>query len=137
MAPQDRRDPAEGGRDAICPARAGESPPAAALDPAPVISRRDSNRVDELVSLHRDGDRPRLYLAEDSKSQRLYLSAILERDFAVQAFENGQQLLHAAGLALPDLVVADIEMPVLDGLSLTRALKADPRSRPVPGCRWR
>lgn len=84
------------------------------------------------MSASRDGGRPRLYLAEDSKSQRLYLSAILERDFGVQAFENGQQLLHAAVAALPDVVVADIEMPVLDGLSLTRALKADPLSRPVP-----
>jgi two-component system NtrC family sensor kinase len=84
------------------------------------------------VSGSRDGTRPRLYLAEDSKSQRLYLSAVLERDFEVHAFENGQLLLQAAAAVLPDVVISDIEMPVLDGLSLTRALKADPVSRPVP-----
>jgi two-component system, NtrC family, sensor kinase len=76
--------------------------------------------------------RPRVYLAEDSRSQRRLYAAILDDDFEVVQFDNGRALLAAAMASLPDVVVSDVEMPEMDGLTLTRRLKAEPFTRAVP-----
>jgi PAS domain S-box-containing protein len=76
--------------------------------------------------------RARVYLAEDSRSLRRLYGAILEAEFDVALFENGRTLLAAAHERLPDVVVSDVEMPEMDGLTLTRRLKEDDLTRPVP-----
>ena len=46
--------------------------------------------------------------------------------------QNGWDALLVAQQDLPDLVITDIELPVLDGVELTKHLKADPRLREIP-----
>ncbi|HYK89635.1 MAG TPA: response regulator, partial [Acidobacteriota bacterium] len=45
---------------------------------------------------------------------------------------NGREGLEKIRSNLPDLVVCDVELPVLDGCSLAREIKADPALRPIP-----
>ena len=45
---------------------------------------------------------------------------------------NGQEALSKLKASLPDLVVLDVEMPVLDGGATLSAMKADPRLASVP-----
>jgi two-component system, sensor histidine kinase ChiS len=45
--------------------------------------------------------------------------------------ENGTQALDAARRAIPDVVVTDVDMPVMDGLDLCRQLRADAATREV------
>ena len=49
----------------------------------------------------------------------------------VSTAENGIIALDAARHALPDVVVTDLEMPVMDGLDLCRHLRADAATRDV------
>lgn len=44
---------------------------------------------------------------------------------------NGDVALRAARAAVPDIVVTDIDMPVMDGLSLCRELRADAATRRI------
>ncbi len=76
--------------------------------------------------------RPRVYVAEDSKAQRRIYEAFLREDFEVVLFEDGSALFDAVKERFPDLIISDLEMPVMDGLELTRRLKGDPATRPLP-----
>jgi len=66
-------------------------------------------------------------VAEDHAVNRQYLGALLRRaGHHVRFAENGAEAVAEAGRALPDLVLMDVHMPVQDGLSATRALRARP-----------
>jgi CheY-like chemotaxis protein len=45
---------------------------------------------------------------------------------------DGEQGLKMARAELPDLILLDIMMPVMDGLTMNRRLKEDPKTRPIP-----
>lgn len=75
--------------------------------------------------------RPRVLLADDHPMMLAGLRKLLEPDFeVVAAVMDGRQLLEAAQRLRPDLVVADISMPLVDGLEATRRLQTA-----VPGAR--
>jgi signal transduction histidine kinase len=73
-----------------------------------------------------------LLLADDNADMREYLRRLLEGPFTVEAVENGTRALEAARARPPDLVLADVMMPGLDGFGLLRELKADPKTAAVP-----
>jgi CheY-like chemotaxis protein len=74
--------------------------------------------------------RPRVLVAEDDVICRLGVEAMLERFDADIAFaENGAQAVDLFQTAPFDLVVMDIEMPVMDGLTAIQAMRAIERFR--------
>src|SRR3954454_10991582 len=76
---------------------------------------------------------PRLLLVEDNEENREGLSRHLRRKgYEVLTAVDGRQGLEAARTAMPDLVLMDMSLPVLDGWEATRQLKADPQTRHVP-----
>jgi CheY-like chemotaxis protein/HPt (histidine-containing phosphotransfer) domain-containing protein len=71
------------------------------------------------------GRRPRLLLAEDSSTARILTAALLKRMGAeVDAVEDGEEALRQIRENPYDLVLLDIEMPVLDGVSAARQIRA-------------
>ncbi|WP_180862960.1 ATP-binding protein [Cupriavidus pauculus] len=77
-------------------------------------------------------DKPRVLVADDNADMRAYLQKLLASSFSVEVAENGVTALEAATRELPDLVVADIMMPRLDGIGLVRAMRADEQLLDVP-----
>ena len=70
-------------------------------------------------------DRPRILLAEDHPAVAEQLRGLLEPEFDVVAMVgDGEALLRAEDELRPDVVVSDIMMPKLDGISATAALLA-------------
>lgn len=75
----------------------------------------------------------RILVVEDSPTQAMNVRLMLEEaGYQVETAENGQEGLEKALSNLPDLVVADIVMPVMDGYEMTRRLKADRRTANIP-----
>jgi CheY-like chemotaxis protein len=75
----------------------------------------------------------RVLIAEDQALNRQLLSAILhKRGISVLEAEGGIQALQLARQHLPDLILMDIRMPDLDGLEVTRRLRADPGLAKIP-----
>jgi PAS domain S-box-containing protein len=79
-----------------------------------------------------DASRPRVLLADDNADMRDYVRRLLAGRYSVQAVGDGEAALQAALANPPDLVLSDVMMPGLDGLALTAALRADPRTALVP-----
>jgi signal transduction histidine kinase len=78
------------------------------------------------------GSRERIVWAEDNADMREYVRRLLSRRYDVEAVADGAQALAAVRARRPDLVLADVMMPRLDGLALVRALRADPATRTLP-----
>jgi DNA-binding response OmpR family regulator len=75
----------------------------------------------------------RILIVEDSPTEAQRAQLLLEEvGYQVEMAEDGQVGLEKALANPPDLVVADIIMPVMDGYEMTRRLKADPRTAAVP-----
>jgi CheY-like chemotaxis protein len=53
-------------------------------------------------------------------------------DYEVLAAENGEKGCEMAAMEQPDLILMDLEMPVVDGWEATRRLKASPTTRDIP-----
>ncbi len=68
-----------------------------------------------------------ILLVEDNVELRQYLRTILEDDYHCQTAENGQVawdfLKNAATHELPDLIISDVMMPVMDGIELVEKIK--------------
>ncbi|MBM7494705.1 signal transduction histidine kinase/CheY-like chemotaxis protein [Micromonospora luteifusca] len=75
----------------------------------------------------------RILVADDNTDMRAYLSRLLTgQGWRVRAVTDGQQALDEVRRELPDLVLTDVMMPVLDGFDLVRRLRADPATRALP-----
>lgn len=78
------------------------------------------------------GERLNVLVAEDTASSRLVVKAMLERlGHAVVCVENGRDAVEAVRSGAFDIVLMDMQMPVLDGLGATRAIRklAAPKGR--------
>ncbi len=76
-----------------------------------------------------------ILLAEDDEDNRDLVSFILRRsqmDVKLIIAENGQQAIDLATTNKPDLILMDLQMPVLDGWKAIPRLKADERTRDIP-----
>ena len=69
--------------------------------------------------------RVRILAAEDNPTNQLVLKALLSHADAEVVFaDNGAQALEAAGAADFDLVLMDVQMPVMDGMTAAREIRA-------------
>ncbi len=76
---------------------------------------------------------PKILLVEDNEMNRDMLSRRLIRSgYEVALAVDGEQGVALAGSSLPDLVLMDMSLPVLDGWEATRRLKANPATRGIP-----
>ncbi|MEU1054180.1 SpoIIE family protein phosphatase [Streptomyces sp. NPDC005876] len=75
----------------------------------------------------------RVLIADDNADMREYLSRILRgAGYQVEAVTDGHEALRSVRVEAPDLLVSDVMMPRMDGLTLVRELRGDPRTAAVP-----
>lgn len=80
-----------------------------------------------------DGERRfKILLVEDDDDFRFYLKDNLASLFIILEAANGKEGWQKALSGQPDLVVSDINMPLMDGLELSRKIKGDERVRHIP-----
>jgi signal transduction histidine kinase/PAS domain-containing protein len=76
--------------------------------------------------------RPRVLIADDNSDMRQYLARLLSEQYEVETVADGQAAVQAAHKHLPDLIVSDVMMPILDGFELLKVLRADEQTRAIP-----
>jgi signal transduction histidine kinase len=78
------------------------------------------------------GGRARVLVVDDNADMRSHVERILRPHWHVETVRDGSAALATIRRAPPDLVVADVMMPGLDGFALLRALRGDARTRALP-----
>jgi len=75
----------------------------------------------------------RVLLVEDNEMNRDMLTRRLaRRGFAVESATDGAEAVTRAAASLPDVVLMDLNLPVLDGYDATRQLKESPATSRIP-----
>ena len=75
----------------------------------------------------------RILVVEDQPDNRQIIRDMLApTDYEIIEAEDGEQALTAIAKQRPDLILMDIQLPIIDGYEATRRIKADAALRSIP-----
>jgi two-component system cell cycle response regulator DivK len=75
----------------------------------------------------------RILVVEDQEDNRQIMRDMLAgTDYEITEAENGEEALAAIAKQRPDLILMDIQLPIMDGYTATRRIKDDPALRAIP-----
>ena len=75
----------------------------------------------------------RILVVEDQEDNRRILHDLLTNaGYEIVQAENGEEAVKAAAAQRPDLILMDIQLPLLDSYEATRRIKSDPALRAIP-----
>jgi CheY-like chemotaxis protein len=74
----------------------------------------------------------RIALVEDNPDNRLLARAILEELYEIVEYESGPDALEGMRSSVPELVLLDISLPVMDGTEVLRRIRQDDALRTLP-----
>jgi chemosensory pili system protein ChpA (sensor histidine kinase/response regulator) len=114
------------------------------IDPLPLAQRlaQGQRRAPALESAAQDAappadtaprSQPLVMVVDDSITVRRVTQRFLAREgYQVVLAKDGVDALEQLQTVTPDAMLVDIEMPRMDGFDLTRNVRSDPRTRPIP-----
>lgn len=73
-----------------------------------------------------------LLVVEDNADIRNYIASSFDESYRILTAANGQEGWEQAAQHIPDLIISDIMMPVMDGIALCRKVKEDIRTSHIP-----
>lgn len=77
--------------------------------------------------------RNKILLVEDSKVvQQMYRSKLILEHFTVLTADNGMEAFKILSQEVPDIILLDLMMPVMDGYKVLQVIKTDPRLLNIP-----
>ncbi|MBD3224593.1 MAG: response regulator [Caldithrix sp.] len=91
------------------------------------------NTPAEIDFKHITERKPWILIVDDSQSVCNFVASVLERNnFEVSKASNGQEALKLVENHLPDLIITDLEMPVMHGFTLIQKLREQTRFNQIP-----
>ena len=91
---------------------------------------RSRGKVQQLVS--ENTNRPTVLVIDDNTDIRQYERTLLQDEYVVLEAADGKEGLAVALKEVPDLVICDVMMPVMDGLEFTKQLKTNTATSHIP-----
>jgi CheY-like chemotaxis protein len=73
-----------------------------------------------------------LLVDDDQVVRRVLADGMTHRGLVVDQAGDGQEALTRLNACPPDVIVTDLQMPILDGKELCRRVKGDPATRDIP-----
>ena len=90
-----------------------------------------ARHIDELIQPYQT-DKPEVLIIDDNIDIRTYLRSVLSEKYNVSEAADGKVGLELARKIVPDIVLSDIMMPVMDGLAFCQQLKTDKAISHIP-----
>lgn len=91
---------------------------------------KKSGKLQQVVDEHIN--KPTLLIIDDNNDIRQYERTLLQDDYIVLEASDGKEGLEIAKKEVPDLVICDVMMPVMDGLEFTEQLKTNVATSHIP-----
>ncbi|MEL6675986.1 MAG: ATP-binding protein [Bacteroidota bacterium] len=105
-------------------------PPRSVEAHLPLVEAMATPAVDSVPS--GDAEQPLLLIVEDNPDVQHLLKHSLASSYQILLASQGQQGLELAREHTPDLILSDIMMPVMDGLTFTQEIRQDERTSHIP-----
>ncbi|HEY6901709.1 MAG TPA: ATP-binding protein, partial [Puia sp.] len=100
--------------------------------PPPVVVDEVKEPVGPAKDRLSPAGKPAILLVEDNEDFRFYLKDNLKSKYTIIEAANGKEGWQKALSGHPDLIVSDVSMPYMDGITFTRRLKEDKRTAHIP-----
>ena len=85
------------------------------------------------MSLEVQAKKPLVLVVDDFADNReMYSEYLSFSGYDVIEAQNGKEAVEAAQARMPDIIIMDLSLPVMDGWEATRRLKADDRTKKIP-----
>ncbi len=91
----------------------------------------DDETTDQSISKERSKS-PVLLIVDDNEDIRTFIKQVLSDDYKIYEAENGQEGLEIAKKIIPNIIVTDLMMPIMDGLQLCEKLKTTKTTSHIP-----
>lgn len=88
--------------------------------------------TDHTGTINAASNLPLLLIVEDNADLRNLIHEIVQHDYQVIQAVNGKEGLEKALQEIPDLIISDVMMPLMDGFELAQKIKADERTSHIP-----
>ncbi|MDH4089200.1 MAG: response regulator [Cyclobacteriaceae bacterium] len=85
-----------------------------------------------LVTESEADDRLEILIVEDNRDLRSFIASILERDYSIVEAVDGIDGMKKAVASIPDLIISDVMMPMMDGFEMCKNLKANEKTNHIP-----
>jgi len=95
-----------------------------------IVEKHDSDEEDNEDT--KEDDEPVLLFVEDNEELRSFLKIILSDSFHVIEAGNGSEGFEIARSQLPDIIITDLMMPVMDGLEMARRIREEVTTSHIP-----
>ena len=96
------------------------------------VNKAADTSLEEAASSVTESDRPTILVVDDNSDLRDFIGTLLQGEYRILKACNGEEALQKATRELPDLVVSDVMMPVMDGLELCKGLKGQFATSHIP-----
>jgi two-component system, cell cycle response regulator DivK len=73
-----------------------------------------------------------LVVEDQPDNRRIIRDMLTSTDYEITEAENGEEALAAIAKQRPDLILMDIQLPIMDGYAATSRIKSDPKLRSIP-----
>lgn len=97
-----------------------------------VLATRPSEANGEVYHFNLRSDKPLILLVEDNVDMIEFIKVSLHHKYNFILSENGEDGLQKAHNLMPEVIISDIMMPVMNGLELCRKIKQDNRTSHIP-----
>ncbi len=98
----------------------------------PMADANETNLLSETEKVERVRMAPLILIVEDNDELRHFLKKSLKKKYRVAEAENGLVGWNKVEHLMPDFIIADLLMPEMDGLELTKMIKTDSRTSHIP-----
>ncbi|MCH4018082.1 MAG: substrate-binding domain-containing protein [Prevotella sp.] len=102
------------------------------IRPESTVSNQEQDWKKEQVTTALDDNAPTVMIIDDNDDLREYIKSLLRDHYHVLEASDGKRGLEVARENIPDLVISDIMMPVMDGLEFCNKLKSDRTTSHIP-----
>lgn len=99
-----------------------------------IINRKKIDEIDSKINIPGPihGEKPILLIVEDNADMRNYIRNFFEKDYTLCEAVDGKKGYELAIKAIPEIIISDIMMPVMDGNELCHKLKTNELTNHIP-----
>jgi len=98
----------------------------------PVYDETPENSREQLFNSAENSDFPTILVVDDNPDIRMYIKTILQGKYTVIEAKDGEDGIQKAVKNVPDLIVSDVMMPRVDGVSMCQRLKGELSTCHIP-----